>query len=59
MTLDAARGHEGETLVHHFLDAEPQQAELVQVGAYALHVRLAGSDEVVTMHPKWFELPQG
>jgi len=56
MTLDEARGHEGETLVHRFLDKDPEQAELVKVGDHALHVRLGDSGEVVTMHPRNFEL---
>jgi hypothetical protein len=56
MTLDEARGHEGETLVHRFLDKDPEQAELVRVGDYALYVRLGSSGDVVTMHPRYFEL---
>jgi hypothetical protein len=56
VTIDEAHGHEGETLVHRFLDKDPEQAELVRVGNHALHVRLGGSGEVVTMHPRYFEL---
>jgi hypothetical protein len=55
MTLDDARGHEGETLIHRFPDNDPEQAELVRVGNHALHVRLGDSGEVVTMHPRHFE----
>lgn len=56
MELDEARGHEGETLVHQFLDQPPQEAELVSVGPNALHVRFAGSVDVWTMHPRTFTL---
>lgn len=56
MTLDEARGHEGAILVHRFLDKDPEQAELVRVGDHALYVRLGDSGEVVTMHPRYFEL---
>jgi hypothetical protein len=55
MTFDEAFDHVGETLVHKFLDQPAEEAELVKVGDYgALHVRFAGSTEVVTMHPRHF-----
>lgn len=55
MTLDEAFDHMGETLVHKFLDQPAEEAELVKVGDHgALHVRFAGSTEVVTMHPRHF-----
>jgi hypothetical protein len=57
MELYEALGHEGETLVHKFLDKLAVEAELVDVGdGGALHVRLAGTTEVVTMHPRHFTL---
>lgn len=60
MTLDEARGHVGDTLVHKFLDQPAEEAELVRVGnGGALHVRFAGSTEVVTMHSRHFTLKAG
>jgi hypothetical protein len=56
MELDEARGHEGEILIHRFLDKPPEEAELVSVGAHALYVRLEGTTEVVSMHPRTFTL---
>ena len=57
MTLEEARGHVGETLVHKFLDQPAEEADLVRIGnGGALHVRFAGSAEVVTMHPRHFAL---
>jgi hypothetical protein len=56
MTLEEACDHVGEILVHKFLDQPAEEAELVKVGdGGALHVRFAGSTEVVTMHPRFFE----
>jgi hypothetical protein len=56
MELDEARGHVGEILIHRFLDKQPEMAELVGVGAHALYVRLEGTTEVVSMHPRYFTL---
>jgi hypothetical protein len=58
MTLEDARNHVGKTLVHRFLDKAPEEAQLVKVGDHALHVRFAGTDKVVTMHPRFFEPAQ-
>jgi hypothetical protein len=55
MTLEEALGHVGRTLVYEFLNQPPREAELVRAGdGGALHVRFAGSTEVVTMHPRHF-----
>jgi hypothetical protein len=59
MRLEDARGHVGDTLLHQFLDQPVQEAELVEVGNHALHVRFAGTSEVVTMHPRTFTLKPG
>lgn len=48
MTIDEARGHVGETVVHRFLDKPPEEAVIVKAGNHALHVRFAGRSEVVT-----------
>lgn len=57
MTLDEARVHVGETLVAKFLYPPDREAELVRIGGGgALHVRFAGSTEVVTVHPRYFAL---
>jgi hypothetical protein len=60
MELLEALGHEGEALVHKFLDKLATEAELVRVGDHgALHVRFAGTTEVVTAHPRYFTLKSG
>jgi hypothetical protein len=56
MTLDEAREHVGETVVHGFLDKPPEEAVIIKAGDHAVYVRFAGSSEVVTMHPRWFSL---
>jgi hypothetical protein len=56
MTLDEASEHVGETVSDTFLDREPRDAEIVGTGNFAVHVRFAGSTEIVTMHPRHLTL---
>jgi hypothetical protein len=56
MKIGEARGHEGETLLYAGLDNPSGHAELVRAGQYALHVRFAGSPDILTMHPRFFAL---